>query len=148
VAVVLPELVAVGADGLGRQPHVLQHGQVGEDVRDLEGAADAQVRPAMGGAVGDVLALEQHAAAGRPDVAAEQVEEGRFARAVGADDGVQRVGLHLHADPGHGHQPAKRLAQVLRLQNRRIVHDERSHAKTQSPPSSKAFSLSVLCVFA
>lgn len=47
------------AQRLRRQPDVFQHRQVGEDVGDLEGAADAEMGGAVRGQIGDVSTFEQ-----------------------------------------------------------------------------------------
>jgi hypothetical protein len=60
------QVQAQAGAALHRQPDVLQHRQVGEQVGQLEGAADAAARALRGAEVGDVLAVEPHAAGSRP----------------------------------------------------------------------------------
>ena len=78
-----PALLALGGD-----EHVLQHGQPGEQPRELEGPPDAELEHAIGRGVGDVVALEADLAALDALVAGDHVEERRLARPVGADQPV------------------------------------------------------------
>src|SRR5206468_1657852 len=78
--------VAPGLE-LDGDPHVLTHGQLGKDARDLEGARDAPPATDGGGEPGDVLAVEDDAARRRDQEPRDEVEQRRFARAVRADDG-------------------------------------------------------------
>ena len=78
--------------------HVFQRGGVGQDVGDLVGARDALLRDAVGGQPGDVLAVEQDAAGGRPQHAGQAIEEGALAGAVRPDDGADLAALDLEID--------------------------------------------------
>ena len=65
----------------------------------------------------DVAPLEEDRTAGRRQVAAQQIEEGCLAGAVGTDDRVQRTRPHLNAYIVHGDQRAELSAQIARFQN-------------------------------
>jgi hypothetical protein len=76
---------------LDRQAHVLQHRQVGEQLRELEGPAQAAPRAQRRRQRGDVLAVQPAPARHWPAAARDQVEVGRLARAVGPHDGRERA---------------------------------------------------------
>ena len=61
----------------------------GEKARHLEGAADAAADDLAPVEAGDVLARQQDAAGIGRKAAGDQVEQGRLAGAVGADDGAE-----------------------------------------------------------
>jgi len=81
----------LAAPDLNRQAHVLQRGEIGKQVRELEGAAQAKARAARGGEAGDVLAVQLHGARGRGQLPRDQVEIGRLARAVRPHDRGERA---------------------------------------------------------
>ena len=66
---------------------VLQHIGVVEQFNILEGARNAQPGNLVGHDTGDVAAFKMDAAGGRVIDAADQVEDGRLAGAIGPDDG-------------------------------------------------------------
>src|SRR5690349_9397367 len=76
---------------------VLQQSGVGEQLDVLERARDAQPSDAIRRNVGDVPVLEEQPARGRCVYAADQVEDGRLASAVRADDGKYLARLHIEA---------------------------------------------------
>ena len=63
----------------------------------------------------DVVRRREHAAGGRPELAGDQVEVGRLAGAVGADDRGQRAGMERAAHPVDGDVAAEADGQVARL---------------------------------
>ena len=67
---------------------VLQDGEAHEQPGELERTADAEVKDAIGRSVGDVVAAEAHRALLDALIAGDDVEQGRLARAVGADQAV------------------------------------------------------------
>ena len=73
------------------EAHVLEHGEVGEQIGELERAADAARRARAAPQPRDVLAVEQHRAGGRRQLARDQVEVGGLAGAVRADDRGERA---------------------------------------------------------
>ena len=109
-----------------RHLHVLQRGAVGQEVEALEDEADAlsPVRhEAAGGRFGDVLAVHPDFARGRPVKPADQVEQGRLARAGRPNERHGLAARYLKVDaihggydrrphpvlPGEAHQPDYRL---------------------------------------
>jgi hypothetical protein len=77
----------VGAAKMVRaEHHVLQDGQVREQPDALERPGDAQLREAVRRGAGQRLAAPGEGARLRLDEAADDVEQGRLAGAVGADD--------------------------------------------------------------
>jgi len=95
----------------GRQRHVLQHGELVERPRDLEGAADAGVADGVGRLAGDVAPVERDAPARWHIMPGDAVEGGALARAVGADEAQDLAALHLETHAGHGGEAAEDLAQ-------------------------------------
>src|ERR687897_226922 len=77
---------------------VVDQRQVGEQLDALKGAGNAERRDVVRTAAGDVVAVEVHAALLRAVDAGHQVEQGRLAGAIGADDGEQLPRLD-----GEGH---------------------------------------------
>src|ERR1700753_4171038 len=82
-----PQPIAAG--DLGGDPYVFKDAEFRKDLGDLERSCHATSDALMGRKAGDVLAVEGDAAGGRRKVAADQVEEGRLAGAVRADDGAE-----------------------------------------------------------
>jgi len=68
-------------------PHIVEDAEVAERAGDLEGPRDAQLGDAVGRHAGDPPALELDLAGTRRQVAGDQVEQRRFAGAVGSDNG-------------------------------------------------------------
>ena len=73
---------------LQREPDVLERGQVREHRRDLEAAHQPEPRDLRRLHAGDVAPLERDRAARRRQELGQQVEAGRLAGAVRADQGV------------------------------------------------------------
>src|SRR5215468_6914108 len=67
--------------------HVVRHRELAEELRGLKGAGDAEARDGVGRGAGDAEAAQCDVAPIRAVVAGEDVQQGRLARAVGADDG-------------------------------------------------------------
>ena len=90
-----PPIEALPAPLGYRQPNGLERRQVVEQLVDLEGTHDAKPHPLMGRKAGDVVAVEQDAAAGRPLHAGEQIDQRGLAGAVRPDQGVPGSLLNL-----------------------------------------------------
>ena len=90
-----------------------------EDRRFLEGAHDPLARHDMRREPGDHLAVEAHLAAGRLHEGRDQLEDGRLARAVGADDRQDFVRLDVERDLVDGGQAAVALGEVPDREDRR-----------------------------
>src|SRR3954462_10950866 len=81
-----------------REPDAFVGGELGEDIRGLVAAPDAETREPIGRRAGDVLAPEGDFPRGGPRLPREQVQEGRFAGSVRTDDRVDRAGFDAHRD--------------------------------------------------
>src|SRR4051794_26926762 len=86
---------------------VLQQSRVGEQLYVLECTRDAQPSDAIRRDIGDILVLEEQPAGCRRIDAADQVEDGRLASAVRANDGEDLAGLHIEAHRVDRSNPAK-----------------------------------------
>src|SRR5262245_58939718 len=111
--------------GVPPQEEVVEHGGVLEKLDVLEGARDAARGDLVSGQARDVLVAEDEAAVARIVDAADQVEDGRLARAVGADDGEDLLGLHLEAHAVEGAHAAEVHPQALRLEEGHRRRSER-----------------------
>ena len=91
--------------------------QLGEDLGDLEGARHAELatRWCAGRSVMS-RPSKQDAARGRREEAADQIEEGGLAGAVGADHGAQLARLDRERDVVDGDQAAEGARDVLDLE--------------------------------
>jgi hypothetical protein len=95
--------------------HVLHHGERGEGLGDLEGAAHALAPDVARLQAHQLVPVEQDGALVGPQLAVDHVEGGRLARAVGADEREQFAGVQLEADAVDGPDAAEGLAEVLTL---------------------------------
>ncbi len=108
------------APQLQRDLDVLARGQGRDEVEGLEDEAD-RLRPHAGplvlGERGEVVAVEHHAAAGRPVQAGEQAEQRALAAARGAGDGQEGAGLEVERGISKDGDlaPARHVAPVERL---------------------------------
>ena len=102
-----PRAQTVAGSDLGGDADVLEHGELGKDFGDLEGARHAQRDPLVGGEAGDVAAVEQDRPGGRREEPADQVEEGGLAGAVRSDDRAQLALRHGHRYVAHGDEIAE-----------------------------------------
>jgi len=80
--------------------NVFQDTGVRKNIGDLIGTRDTFPRNEIGTQPGDFLAIEDDAAAGRPQHAGQAVEECALARAVRPDDGADFVACNLKIDFG------------------------------------------------
>ena len=97
--------------------NVVEGGHVVEQADVLKRARNAQTGHLVRLGAGDVLAIENHRAAGGLIEAGDAVEERRLARAVGADEGEHLASLDVEADAVHCQKAAEALAQVGQLEN-------------------------------
>src|SRR5207248_5211603 len=110
----MPELEDTPEDarrmgGLGRHLQVLEHRHAREGLEALEGAAQPQPGPAMGGQVGDVAAVEAHRSPVGLEQACEAVEQGGLAGAVRADEGGDLAGRDVEGDVVDGQETTETL---------------------------------------
>jgi hypothetical protein len=75
------------------QPHILERAEIGKQIRELERAPQTQPRAPRGREPGDVMSVQLHGARGRRQLAGDQVEIGRLARAVRPHDRGECAGL-------------------------------------------------------
>src|SRR4029078_7664431 len=83
---------------LNCESHILEGRKAGQDRGDLEGASKPASDALRHRERGDVLTGEQDRSGIRAQGAGDLVDQGRLARAVGADDGMQLAGLTVEAD--------------------------------------------------
>ena len=102
---------------LRREPRVLEHGEGREDVGLLVAAADAHARAAVGRHRADLGALQPDAPRGGLEVAGEQVDERRLARAVGPEQRVQLAASERDVDALAGGQAAEEAREAARLED-------------------------------
>src|SRR6266850_1755464 len=108
-------LAGIGSRLYG-EAHVLEHRKARKEIGELEGAADAALRAARRPHARDVFAEEQHLAAGRGELAGDQVEVGGLAGAVRPDDRGERAGPELAGHRIDGDMAAEADRQAARLQ--------------------------------
>ena len=101
-----------------RQHDVLQHGEIGDDLRDLKAARQPQPRPRSHVQRVDALPHEANGAAVGADLAHDLLDQGRFARAIRADQGVDLSGQQGQADAIGGLQRAEAFAQIGQFKDR------------------------------
>ncbi|MNQ89711.1 hypothetical protein D3C85_1050260 [compost metagenome] len=105
---------------------VLDHAALTEERQVLKGAADAQAGKLGRLELRRVLALEQDLPLAGRQNAADEVEGGGLAGAIGADQAHDLARHHLQADCVHGLDAAETLGDADRLQDRglrRRAHD-------------------------
>ncbi len=93
----------------------LAHSQVWKDLNQLKGAREPAVGEAHRPHAGDACASKQHVAGRGREQAGEQVDQGRLARAIGADDRQHLAGVRGDADVRERLEGPERLAQVAGL---------------------------------
>ncbi len=95
---------------------VLQHAARAEQPHVLEGAAEAERREFARGAAGHGLSHQAHLARAGIVDSGDHVEEGALAGAVGADEGMDLAGLHIHRHRVVRHQAAEALGDLARFE--------------------------------
>ena len=121
------ERAAVALHG---HPHVLQHGQMREDIRDLVGLGDAQAGHAMLGQPGDVAPVEPHPSRGGRHLPRHQAEEGGLAGAVRPDDRAQLAAANRQVDAIDGEEATEGARESLGSQEDGVSaggHGDASH---------------------
>src|SRR6266850_1011199 len=113
----------------------LEHGELREDLDELEAPRHAEAREGDGADPGDVSALEAHGAPARWQHARQHVDERGLARAVGTDDGDELTLADRQAHAVQRHVGAVELADVVRFENHaREVSTGRRRAKSPMRP--------------
>src|SRR4029077_2080105 len=91
------------------------------DARHLVLDAHSEPRDAVLRLAGNVVTIKDDRACGRPQLAAEHLEERALAGAVRPDQAAQLPAAQAEIDPGNRMHPTKGLAQACRLQQRRTA---------------------------
>lgn len=109
---------------LALQPeaNILEHAQVGEYRRNLEGAHHAGAGHLGRGHLRDVLTLVENLPGSHWQELGQQIEHRRLARAIGADKGVYGTAPDLDIDPIDCNETLELAGQVMRLQNEFRAH--------------------------
>ena len=107
--------------GLDGQTDIFQYRQVGKEVGELKGPADALFGAPGRRQPGDILAKQQHLAGAGLDLTGNEIEIGGLAGAVRADNGGKGPAMKPATDRVHRHMAAKANRQVLGLQNRSFL---------------------------
>ena len=142
----LPRLLRRGLRG---EAAVFKHREGRVNRVALVAAAQAEAGAFRLRAAGHVLAEQLDAATGRRNFARQDVDQGRFARAIGADDSVNRAALQRQRDAVQRHQAAPAAGDLGAAQQHvgRITHGEppamprharRSGAHSVAPPLAQA----------
>jgi hypothetical protein len=113
-----PAVEAAGPHDGHRHPEVLQHRVVVEQVQDLERATDPEAGAPVGREPRDVLPIEADLPGVGREQAAQQVEAGRLAGAVRADQRRQAVRLEGDADAVQDDVAAEGLPEPAGLEDR------------------------------
>ena len=101
---------------LRRDPHVLEHRERVEDADDLERARDAQRDDPVGEERGDGRAADPCLATVGGQEPRQEVEEGRLAGAVRADDRAQLAAAHLEGRAVHRGEGAEAPGEAADLE--------------------------------
>src|SRR5262249_46639349 len=107
---------------LHRDTHVLERGQVREDVRDLIGFADSEAGDGVLRQAGDVPPVEGDRSGRGRHLAGDEPGEGRLAGAVRTDDRAELAAPDGDRHLLDGDQASERAGQVARLQQDGIGH--------------------------
>src|SRR3954468_6448083 len=101
-----------------REPDAFGRRELGEDIRGLVAAPDAETREPIGRRAGDVLAPERDVPRGGPQLPGEQVQEGRFAGAGRSHDGVERAVFAPAGDALGRGEGAEAAGEAVRREHR------------------------------
>src|SRR5262249_11229205 len=119
---------------LGAGANVFEHRELREDLRDLEGAGDAECHPLFGRKRGDVPSFERDLAFARRKQSADEVEESRLAGAVRTDDRAELALLYGERYVAHRHEAPEALARVTDFED---VHARSPRRMKPSRPRGK-----------
>ena len=112
-----PEVERIAERPLQRDPDILAHAQMREHGRNLERAHESPSRDIGRPRPGDLLPLVIDVPGGRFEELGEQIEYGRLAGAVRADQRMDRAAPHPQIDPLHRGETAELLCQTARLKD-------------------------------
>ena len=112
------ELPAPGFARLGGKPGILARAHLREEGGQLKGAGDAALADPRHREPGHRFAGKPHAALCRLDHPGDQVEQRRFAGAVGADDGAHLAFLDPHRHMVDRDEAAEAAGQLIEFEQR------------------------------
>jgi hypothetical protein len=110
---------------LQRDTHVFEHGEVRENGGDLKRAHQAKPRHPRRRERRDVAPLVDDASPARAHELGQEVETGRLARAVGADQRVNRTARNAQIDPADRDESGEFLGEILGLEDEIVAHAAR-----------------------
>ena len=87
---------------LGGHDQVVAHAHLAKHLQGLKGAPHPQAAQGQRAQTRDVLSVEFNAPLIRADLPEHAVEQGGFARSIGADDTKYFTRLHFKRHPTHG----------------------------------------------
>ena len=114
---ILPEVERMAGMRLYRQSHVIERGEIQEQRCDLERACESQCATLIDGQVGDIAAVEMHAAGVRRNFAAQLPDQRGLAGTVRTNDRVQFAARDIQHDAVGGQQAAEALGQPINVEN-------------------------------
>ena len=121
----LPKMIRRAERALQGDAYVLQHREVGEHGRDLEGTHQAHAGDGVRLRIGDVMAPVEDAAGRGLQELANEVEAGGLAGTVGADQGVDGAAAHLEVNVFNGGETPKFLTKAACLNDVISAHEAR-----------------------
>src|SRR4029450_2628452 len=107
---------------------------MGDPPQDRKRADEAEPGDVSRMRCADLAALEPDAAAGRRQEVGQEIEAGRLAGAVGADERVDRAPAYPQPHALHREEAVKLLGEVLGLQDDGVGHLRRAGAAGRSGP--------------
>ena len=120
-------------EGAQRRDNVLEHGHLAEQARDLEGAAEAEMRALERRQPVDALPVEADTPAVGAHHPGDQVERGGLAGAVRPDQRGDRALLHVEGEIVDRSEPAEALRKPLDLeQHARLGGHRLARARRQA----------------
>ncbi len=105
---------------LAGEDQVFAHGQFGEHLQQLEGAADAEAIELRGAQARDRAAIDGDGALGRVELAEDAVEQRRLARAVRADQAEDLAAADVEGDAVDGFDAAEVLLDAADFEDGRV----------------------------
>src|SRR5207245_6115589 len=127
------QLLVLNVD-VATEHEVVDDGHAPEERNVLKGAGHAQGGDAGGREPGELGAVETDGAPLRVKDAADAVEQGGLARAVGTDDGQDLALLDVEADAAHGLDAAERLRDIADLDEGAHTSEGASTAPSEASP--------------
>ena len=93
--------------------HIIQHRHLRKQANILEGPPKSQSRNFMGRQIGDFFSIEENAALRRRVQAGNNIEQCRFARAVGANDADDLALIYMQSNVSKCGQTAELLGNIF-----------------------------------